>query len=64
MDWNAPAWRSPRKTIACQVRLNDERGQYETVIGVSVADGSQLPLTSTVGISSRSRRGLQTAAEY
>ena len=46
VDWNAPAWAPDGKTIACQVRLNDERGQYETVIGVSVADGSQLPLTS------------------
>jgi DNA-binding winged-HTH domains len=44
--WNAPAWSPDGKTIACQVRLNDERGQYETVIGVSVADGSQRPLTS------------------
>ena len=44
--WNAPAWSPDGKTIACQVRLNDERGQYETVIGVSVADGSQVPLTS------------------
>ena len=45
-DWNAPAWSPDGKTIACQVRLNDERGQYETVVGVSVADGSQTPLTS------------------
>jgi len=44
--WNAPAWSPDGKTIACQVRLNDERGQYETVIGVSVEDGSQKPLTS------------------
>lgn len=44
--WNAPAWSPDGKTIACQVRLNDERGQYETVIGVSVEDGSQVPLTS------------------
>jgi Tol biopolymer transport system component/DNA-binding winged helix-turn-helix (wHTH) protein len=44
--WNAPAWSPDGETIACQVRLNDERGQYETVIGVSVADGSQAPLTS------------------
>ncbi len=46
LDWNAPAWSPDGKTIACQVRLNDERGQYETLIGVSVEDGSQLPLTS------------------
>jgi Tol biopolymer transport system component len=44
--WNAPAWSPDGKTIACQVRLNDERGQYETVIGVRVADGSMIPLTS------------------
>ena len=44
--WNAPAWSPDGKTIACQVRLKDERGQYETVIGVSVEDGSQRPLTS------------------
>lgn len=46
MDWNAPAWSPDGKTIACQVRLNDERGQYETVVVVSVADGSLVPLTS------------------
>jgi Tol biopolymer transport system component/DNA-binding winged helix-turn-helix (wHTH) protein len=45
VDWNAPAWSPDGKTIACQVRLKDERGQYETVIGVSVEDGSQTPLT-------------------
>jgi TolB protein len=46
VDWKAPAWSPDGKKIACQVRLNDERGQYETVMGVSVEDGSQLPLTS------------------
>lgn len=46
VDWNAPAWSPDGKTIACQVRLNDGRGQYETVLGVSVADGSQVTLTS------------------
>ncbi|HEY9401333.1 MAG TPA: DPP IV N-terminal domain-containing protein, partial [Pyrinomonadaceae bacterium] len=46
VDWNAPAWSPDGKTIACQVRLNDERGQFETVIGVSVEDGAQRPLTS------------------
>ena len=46
VDWNAPAWSPDGKTIASQVRLNDERGQYETVIGVNLADGSQAPLTS------------------
>lgn len=44
--WNAPAWSPDGKTIACQVRLNDERGQYETVVAVSVEDGSQMPLSS------------------
>ena len=46
VDWNAPAWSPDGKIIACQVKLNDERGQYETVVGVSVEDGSQRPLTS------------------
>jgi len=46
VDWNAPAWSPNGKTIACQVRLSDERGHYETVIGVSVEDGSQSPLAS------------------
>jgi Tol biopolymer transport system component/DNA-binding winged helix-turn-helix (wHTH) protein len=46
VDWNAPAWSPDGKTIACQVKLNDERGQYESVVGVSVEDGSQRPLTS------------------
>ena len=44
--WNAPAWSPDGKTIACQVRLKDERGQYESVMGVSVEDGSQTLLTS------------------
>lgn len=44
--WNAPAWSPDAKTIACQARLSDERGQYETIVGVSVEDGSQRPLTS------------------
>ncbi len=46
MDWNAPSWSSDGKTIACQARLKDERGHYETVIGVEVANGSYKPLTS------------------
>lgn len=44
--WQAPAWSPDGKMIACKVRLNHERGQYETVLGVTVADGSQTPLTS------------------
>ncbi len=44
-NWNAPAWSPDGQTIAAQVRLSDEHGQYETVIGVS-DDGSQRPLTS------------------
>jgi|CXWL01.1.fsa_nt_gi Tol biopolymer transport system component/DNA-binding winged helix-turn-helix (wHTH) protein len=44
--WNAPAWSPDGKTIAAQVRLSDERGQYETILGVNVEDGSQTPLTS------------------
>lgn len=46
VDWNAPAWSPDGKTIACQVRLKDERGRYDTVVGVKVAGGSQTPLTS------------------
>lgn len=45
-DWNAPAWSPDGKTIACQARLNDEQGQYETVLGVSVANGARTPLSS------------------
>ena len=45
VDWNAPAWSPDGRTIACQARLSDEKGQYETVVGVGVADGSQTPLT-------------------
>ncbi len=44
--WQSPAWSPDGKTIACKVRLNDERGQYETVMGVTVADGSQKPLST------------------
>jgi Tol biopolymer transport system component len=44
--WAAPAWSPDGKTIACPVWLSDERGQYATIAGVSVADGSLTPLTS------------------
>jgi Tol biopolymer transport system component len=44
--WAAPAWSPDRKTIACPVWLSDEGGQYATIAGVSVADGSLTPLTS------------------
>jgi len=44
--WNAPAWSRDGKTIACPVRLADEIGHYETVIGVNVEDGSERPLTN------------------
>lgn len=45
MVWNAPAWSPDGRTIVCPVQLNDARGQYDTVVGVSVEDGSQRPLT-------------------
>src|SRR5207248_2333691 len=34
VDWNAPAWSPDGKTIACPVRLHDQQGPYETIIGV------------------------------
>jgi serine/threonine protein kinase len=46
MLWNAPAWSPDGNTIACPVRLNDERGSYETIVSVSLSDGVQKPLTS------------------
>jgi serine/threonine protein kinase/Tol biopolymer transport system component len=45
MTWNAPAWSPDGKTIACQARLNEERGSYETILSVSL-DGTQKALTS------------------
>lgn len=46
VDWNAPAWSPDGKTIACQARLNDQNGNFETVVGVDVSDGSLKPMTS------------------
>lgn len=45
-NWNAPAWSPDGQSIAAQLRLSDEHGPYETVIGVSVEDGSQRLLTT------------------
>ena len=45
MTWNAPGWSPDGKTIACPVRLNDARGSYETLVGVSLNDGTQRLLT-------------------
>jgi Tol biopolymer transport system component/DNA-binding winged helix-turn-helix (wHTH) protein len=42
----APAWSPDGKTIASPASLNDQRGQYETVLCVSVKDGSQRTQTS------------------
>ena len=46
MTWNAPAWSPDGKTIACQARLNEERGSYETILSVSLDNGAQKALTS------------------
>ena len=46
MTWNAPAWSPDGKTIACQVKLNEERGSYETIVSVSLDNGAQKALTS------------------
>jgi len=46
VEWNAPAWSPDGRTIACPTRLSDEHGYFETVIGVSTSDGTQLSLTS------------------
>jgi len=43
--WTAPAWSPDGKTIACPIIFADENGRFETVVGVSVADGSQVALT-------------------
>jgi Tol biopolymer transport system component/DNA-binding winged helix-turn-helix (wHTH) protein len=45
LEWIAPAWSPDGKTLACAVSLNDQRGQYETIIGVNLADGTQAPLS-------------------
>jgi Tol biopolymer transport system component len=46
LEWNAPAWSPDGKTIACPVSLNDQRGHYETLIGINPTDGTQAALTS------------------
>jgi Tol biopolymer transport system component len=46
MTWNAPAWSPDGNTIACPVRLNDERGGYDTIVSVNLNSGAQKPLTS------------------
>ena len=68
MVWNAPAWSADGKTIACPVRLSDDRGQYETFLGIDVATGAERPLTNgrwqQVGQPQWSKGGLLiTAAE-
>ena len=45
LEWNAPAWSPDGKTIVCPVSLTDQRGRYETLVGVDPTDGSQVPLT-------------------
>ncbi|HEY6045970.1 MAG TPA: protein kinase [Pyrinomonadaceae bacterium] len=44
LEWNAPAWSPDGKTITCPIRLNDQRGHYDTLLNVNVADGMQTPL--------------------
>lgn len=39
------AWSPDGKTIACAARNSDVEGSYFNVVGVSVADGSEKPLT-------------------
>jgi serine/threonine protein kinase/Tol biopolymer transport system component len=46
MTWNAPAWSPDGKTIACQVKLHDEHGSYETIVSVSLENGAQKALTT------------------
>jgi len=46
MTRNAPAWSPDGKTIACQVKLNEERGSYETIVSVSLDNGAQQTLSS------------------
>ena len=46
-EWNAPAWSPDGKTIACPVRLHDQRGYFETLTSVSLIDGTLTPLTSS-----------------
>lgn len=41
-----PAWSPDGKEIACGVRRYDGSGQFDSVIAISVNDGSERPLTS------------------
>jgi Tol biopolymer transport system component len=44
-EWNAPAWSPDGKTIACPVRLTDDKGEFETIVGIDVKSGAQTVLT-------------------
>lgn len=41
-----PAWSPGGDEIACAVRRHDASGHFESVIGISVTDGSERPVTS------------------
>ena len=45
-EWNAPAWSPDGRTIACPIRLGDERGRYATVIGIDLTSGRQTALAA------------------
>ncbi len=47
LEWNAPAWSPDGKKIAVPARFNDQYGHYATIIGITIADGTQAPLSST-----------------
>jgi len=46
INWSAPAWSPDGKTIACPARLATQGDQYETIVGVNAADGSERTLTN------------------